>query len=200
MLKYLGSATFIAAVFSLASFAYADTIAVPGTANPFYAGRNDTGGDGTVPPLSNLVLIPGATLTFKATGGAGFTGDCCYPPDGDGGSTSMDDLDSTTGIAGIDNGPAAALIGVFLNDKTPKPPAPARLDFSVIGTDFAKLKPHLKQMFFIGDGRKGMDAGKRQKFIVPKGATRLFLAISDGSGWFNNSGEIDATVTQTPPQ
>ena len=52
-------------------------------------------------------------------------------------------------------------------------------------------------MFFIGDGRTGTGSGQRQKFIVPKGATRLFLAVSDGSGWYNNSGEIDATITET---
>ncbi len=171
---------------------------MPGTANPFYAGRKDTGGDGTVPPKSTLTLIPGATLTFKSTGGASYTSTCCYPIDGDGGSYNMADLDSTTGIAGTNGAPAAALIGVFLNDKTPKPPAPERLDFSVIGLDFVKLKPHLKQMFFIGDGLQGSNEGKRQKFIVPKGATRLFLAVSDGSGWYDNAGEIDVTVTQTP--
>ena len=180
------------------SAAFADTVAVPGTANPFYAGRTDTGGDGTAPPQSSLVLTPGATLTFKVTGGAGYTESCCYPADGDGGQTTMTDLDSTTGIAGLDNSPAAALVGIFLTDKMPKPPAPKRLDFSVIGTDFTKLRPHLKQMFFIGDGLRGNGDGKSQKIIVPKGATRLFLAVSDGAGWYNNSGEIDATITQTP--
>ena len=188
-----------------ASAALADTVVVPGTANPFYAGRQGTGGDGTVPPQSTIAVVPGAVITFNVTGAASFVGGCpdsCYPPDGDGGRYSMTDLDSTTGIAGLNNEPGAALIGVFLNDKKPAAgSAPPRRDLAVDGLDFAKLKPKLKQMFFIGDGRYQADTGKQkaQRFIVPKGATRLFLAVSDGSGWYNNSGEIDATVTQTVP-
>lgn len=200
-----GAAILLAGLLGTASTAFADTVAVPGTANPFYAGRNGTGGDGTVPPQSTIAVVPGAVITFKVTGGASFVGGCpdsCYLPDGDGGRYSMTDLDSATGIAGLNNGPGAALIGVFLSDKKPGAgSAPPRRDVAVDGTAFAKLKPKLKQMFFIGDGRYRTDAGtvKAQRFIAPKGATRLVLAVSDGSGWYNNSGEIDATVTQTVP-
>jgi hypothetical protein len=201
----IGAAMLLAGLLGTATAALADTVQVPGTANPFYAGRDDTAGDGTVPPQSTIAVVPGAVLTFKVKGGANFQEGCpdsCYPTDGDGGSYQMTNLDDSTGIAGINNVPGAALIGVFLNDRKPKPgTAPARRDLSVDGLDFKRLKPKLRQMFFIGDGRYETETGRHraQKIIVPRGATRLFLAVSDGSGWFNNSGEIDATVTQTLP-
>ncbi len=49
-------------------------------------------------------------------------------------------------------------------------------------------------MFFIGDGRTGTGAGAAQSFVVPAGATRLFLGVSDGFGWFNNSGSFAVTI------
>ena len=41
----------------------------------------------------------------------------------------------------------------------------------------------------------GTGTGTTQTFIVPAGATRLFLGTSDGFGWFNNSGSFAVTVT-----
>ena len=57
------------------------------------------------------------------------------------------------------------------------------------------LSPALKQVFFIGDGLTGTGTGTTQTFVVPAGATRLFLGVSDGVGWFNNSGAFNATVS-----
>ena len=111
----------------------------------------------------------------------------------------MQYLDPSTGIAGLDHEPDAALVGVFLTDKAPKPPTPARMNLAVTGLDFKKLKPHIAQVFFIGDGRTGFGTGRQQRFIVPKGATRLFLGVSDGFAWYNNTGQITATITQTAP-
>ena len=54
----------------------------------------------------------------------------------------------------------------------------------------------MKQIFFIGDGvdSKGM----RQEFVVPAGATRLYVATWDFFEWNNNSGT--RTVKVNRPQ
>jgi hypothetical protein len=109
-------------------------------------------------------------------------------------------LTCTGGNAGISGAtwPVNALVGVFLDDSLPtSTAAPADLDFGPtgIGTSFTTLSPALKQAFFIGDGLTGTGTGTTQTFVVPAGATRLFLGVSDGVGWFNNSGAFNATVT-----
>jgi hypothetical protein len=79
-------------------------------------------------------------------------------------------------------------------------PAPADLDFSTgAGTSFTTLSPALKQAFFIGGGLTGTGSGAVQTFVVPVGATRLFLGTSDGVGWFNNSGSFSVTVAAAAP-
>jgi hypothetical protein len=90
--------------------------------------------------------------------------------------------------------PINALVGVFLDDRQPNwSGAPANLDFSSDASrDFAKLEPKLKQIFFIGDGKNS--AGARQQFIVPKGATRLYLATWDFYEWNNNFGSRNIRV------
>jgi hypothetical protein len=49
-------------------------------------------------------------------------------------------------------------------------------------------------VFFIGDGRTGSGTGAVQQFIVPAGATRLFLGTVDGFGWNTNSGAFSVQV------
>lgn len=60
--------------------------------------------------------------------------------------------------------------------------------------DFLTLSPQLKRVFFIGDGRTRR--GDIQKFIVPSGATRLYIGIMDGYEWNNNNGKFDVTISQ----
>jgi hypothetical protein len=67
-------------------------------------------------------------------------------------------------------------------------PAPAGLDFTSIGTSFASLSPLLDQVFFIGDGLTGDGSGSVQQFIVPTGATVLYLGISDAPGYQGDPG------------
>jgi hypothetical protein len=50
----------------------------------------------------------------------------------------------------------------------------------------------LRQLFFIGDGLTS--GGVIQQFVVPQGATRLFLATMDGYGQYNNIGSFTVTV------
>ncbi len=47
--------------------------------------------------------------------------------------------------------------------------------------------------FMIGAGVT--TSGVTQKFLVPPGATRLFLGIWDGYQYYNNAGTLTGTVT-----
>jgi len=75
---------------------------------------------------------------------------------------------------------------------------PASIDFGVVGLNFSTLSPLLQQTFFIGDGLTGNGSGTVQTFIVPAGATRLYLGSVDGFGWYNNTGSFNVTVNSTP--
>jgi hypothetical protein len=178
---------------------------VPGTANPYLSGMPNgstcCGGD-SAPAQSpvqvpGLTLAPGSTLTFSVTGSVNFVpGPSGNPPDGGVLATTP----ANNGISGA-SWPANALVGVFLDNSLPTAaPTPAGLDFSTAGSrSFTSLSPALKQAFFIGDGLTGNGIGAVQTFVVPAGATRLFLGTSDGTGWFNNSGSFAVTVTATAP-
>jgi hypothetical protein len=119
------------------------------------------------------------------------------------------DMDPFGGISGMtlfESTPADRrvmfLAGVFLTDAPPAAPAPASLDFSstAIGRSFTTFSPLLQQTFYIGDGLTGEGSGSTQSFLVPDGATRLFLGIVDGSYFVggpdyydNNAGTFSAT-------
>lgn len=184
----------------------AGSITVPGTADPFLAGMPDgSAAKGDSAPAQSPVLVtgvtfsPGQALSFTATGSTDYNGSTpTTTPDG-----------SFTYPSGAENGiagtiyPVNALVGVFLNDNRPdSTAAPPDTDFSSdTKINYTEYAPQLKQIFFIGDGRTS--GGVTQRVIVPPGATRLFLANSDGSGWYNNSGSFSVTVAvgggATPP-
>jgi Flp pilus assembly protein TadG len=181
---------------------------VPATANPFLAGMPagsvaslnnphnspDYAGTSSNPrqsPLAvNMNLTPGQTLTFDSIDGTA-RHDPNLPyfnPDGElsdiGHNTNRDE----NGIADVVGAPINSLVGVFLGpDRPDDSPAPSRLDFTTdTQRNFNTLTPQLKQIFFIGDG---LDSnGNRQQFIVPPGATRLYLATWDFFEWNNNAG------------
>jgi hypothetical protein len=172
-------------------------VSVPGTSNPYLSGMPNgstcCGGD-TAPAQSpvlvpGLTLTPGSTLVFTVTGSvdnSGFTP--TLTPDG--GSTIS--TSANNGISGA-TWPINALVGVFLDASQPSlSAAPADANFST--TSFTTFSPLLKQAFFIGDGRTGTGSGAVQTFVVPTGATRLFLGTSDGFGWANNTGSFSVTV------
>ena len=123
-------------------------------------------------------------------------GDCA------GGNTDLESLGKLSGIKHHKR--TMFLVGVFVGAKLPAK-APAILDFSddAKGTKFAKLEPALGQVFFIGDGKPGEPAGDTHDFVVPKGATRLYLGYADGanfqgspSSYDDNVGGLAVTVLQ----
>jgi hypothetical protein len=62
--------------------------------------------------------------------------------------------------------------------------------------DYLSFSPALKASFFIGNGLTS--TAQPQSVIAPAGATRLFLGIMDGYGWYSNSGSFQVTVAVVP--
>jgi hypothetical protein len=186
---------------SAASF----TVTVPGTSDPWLAGMpngttasgNDRAPAQSPVPVSGLSLARGAALRFTSTGGVGNSpvsptysaeGNILHiPPHGAG---------AENGIASI-TAPMNSLVGLFLGPDLPSvDAAPPALDFTLLlARDFASLRPALKQVFYIGDGRS--TDGQIQEIIPPTGAMRLFLGTMDEWTWSDNIGSFVATVTET---
>lgn len=186
-------------------------VVVPGSANPYLAGQpagtSCCGADSAPAQSPPIVtgLVGGATLTFSATGGVnhagGTPGDSADGEHSDAAYTYLFSMpgDYGTGIAGPQYVNVDGLVGVFLDDTTPAGTPPAGLayasdPYNAGGLQDASYSPGLAQIFWIGDGLTGIGTGATQQFIVPTGATRLFLGTVDGSGWQNNSGAITVTV------
>jgi len=190
----------------------AASFTVPATSNPFLAGMPD----GTVASQNNphnnpdyapqaspvaasgISIQPGATMTFDGING-GATNDYHdpnrYTADGNTSWIANNTNGSENHISDV-YAPINCLIGVFLSDAVPTSgTTPPALDFSTDEErNFTTLKPALQQIFFIGDGRD--DAGTVQNFVVPAGATRLYLATMDTYEWNNNIGSFSATIHQ----
>jgi hypothetical protein len=166
----------------------------------------DGGRGGQLP--SALTLAPeGTVVTFpKVIGRAGCMADAAFVADGGDCAGGNTDLTSTPNIAGIvAHDRTLFLVGLFTAAKPPAK-APERLDFSAdkLGVAFPQLSPKLGQVFFIGDGKTGSNrSGVIQKFVVPKGATMLYLGYADGfsfqgtpGAYGDNKGGLRVTVTQ----
>lgn len=100
---------------------------------------------------------------------------------------------SVNGISNI-KAPINSMIAVFLDNNTPSStPAPANLDFSTAESrDYTSIAPQLKQVFFVGDGRRSN--GEVHQIVVPQGATRLFIGNMDAWQWHDNVGGYTATI------
>jgi hypothetical protein len=178
------------------------TVTVPGTTDIWLAGQpsgstlmytNQTDTAPTDSPVE-VPVVAGTTLTFSATGSTSYTGGICSAPSPDGGCLVTVSAGPANGISSVVV-LADALIGVFTGPGVPGGTAPAGLDFST-NTSFATLSPLVAQVFFIGDGVTGTGSGAVQQFVVPSGATRLFLASSDDLGAsYNNSGQFEVMVS-----
>jgi hypothetical protein len=180
------------------------SICVPGTADIFLAGQAP--GACVVSPFfgfpvedcvpdqgpvnAGLTLVPGTALQFVvsgATNNSGSSTSASTTPDG-GNAQGVQLFGGSFGLSGI-NTVFNALVGVFLGDGPPDPSGqPPSLNFiPPTETSFQALSPQLQQVFFIGDGLTGTGTGATQAFVVPEGATRLFLGSSDGLGTNSNN-------------
>ncbi|MCW5981803.1 MAG: hypothetical protein KIT09_27200 [Bryobacteraceae bacterium] len=172
-----------------------DAGVVDARANIFAAGRSsvDESGGGVLPVVIRFSAAGGQMVRFPSvTGSISCDGVTSNGPDGAdtcaGGST---DINSLNGIAGIiDSSRSMFLAGVFLDDRVPADPAPARLDFSS-NHSFETLSPDIGQVFFIGDGKTGEGSGAVQQFGIPATATRLFLGIADAPLFHGDPGAYD---------
>jgi Flp pilus assembly protein TadG len=100
---------------------------------------------------------------------------------------------SVNGLSNV-KAPINSMVAVFLNDNAPNTTAaPSNLDFSTADArDYVSLAPQLKQVFFVGDGRRSN--GEAQQITVPPGATRMFIGNMDAWQWNDNSGGYNATI------
>jgi hypothetical protein len=201
--------------FMLLSAASATTLIVPADANIFGSGHAAPpapggGGAGELPTEFDFGFTAGSgvILTFSNVMGSisvdNGSGNHFNDPDGIGSASGID-TNSVAGISGIVANTAGFLAGVFLGPSEPADPAPLRLDFTIIGTSFTSLSPQLDQVFLIGDGLTGDGSGSVQQFVVPAGATRLFLGIADApnfqgdpGGYSDNVGSFSATFSVVP--
>jgi hypothetical protein len=147
---------------------------------------------GVLPATITLVPGGGVITVSRVRGRIGCQHAANYGPDGGkcvGGNTNLLSAGAVSGIVAHER--SLFLTGVFMGETSaPKPPV---LDFSqsALGMTFDKLEPQLGQSFFIGDGLTGTGDGAQQRFIVPAGATRLYLGFADGSGFQGSPGTYD---------
>lgn len=197
----------------------ADTVTVNATDVVYAAGTQSNlgsggtlftnSGGGTLPVGINLT--PGGSFfTFSATGNVSLDGGL-HGGDADG-TTSRAATSSNTGfgsISGITAPGVGYLVGVFIGPGGPTGAAPTALDFAT--TSFTSLSPLLDQTFFIGDGLTGDGTGTVQDFVIPTGATALYLGFSDAGGingvpfigapfdYGDNVGSLSVNYTETVP-
>jgi len=174
----------------------AGTLEVAAKANLFAAGiaelPHPAGGGGGVFPV--CVVIPSGATTASvsdATGEVTFnaTGSPTSGPDGDSsGSYAGGTIEPAGAVSGIVSTARVGFVaGVFLGDTPPSAP-PASLSFDD-NYDFAELLPALGQVFYIGDGAAA--DGDLHAFVVPQGATHLYLGIADGFSFAGPPGFYD---------
>jgi uncharacterized protein (TIGR03437 family) len=192
-----------------------NTVGILSTSDLFlsgHAGTQNISDPGTAPPVLSVAGSAGKAVRFTNVAGTWICTGGAASNNADGGTCagSNTNVASYRGIAGlIHSSKTMFLAGVFLDDTEPADPAPARLDVSNYDTQ-ALIQPALRQTFFIGNGVTA--SGTRQEFVVPAGATRLFLGVVDAANfqgtpccYADNSGSLTATYeivtpTQSPTQ
>lgn len=197
--------------------AHAGTVVVQATTDIWLAGQpagtSVSGYFGSESaPGSSPVLVSvtgGQVLTFTSVSGSTSVDAFCFAGP-DGGCYPNQSSFSPAPANGFYNGPADALLGVFLNSGA----GPIAIDGNGVPTGFvagldyqangnaneglAAYLPTLDQIFFIGDGLTGTGSGTIQTFTVPAGATGLYLGIADSVGASTgNPGSLTADVNGT---
>ena len=172
------------------------SVTVNGTSSLWGAGLPAAPGGGDLPPGILLELTAGAVVRFTSITGLVSQSGAPLPPDG---FAAVENLPNSLAIAGYSHATRARLLaGIFLDGLPPAGFPPPQLSFA--DQEFTLLSPALRQIFPIGDG---LTSGAVQHtFVVPPGATRLFVGITDrcpgnipgcygdNSGSFSVSGEV----------
>jgi hypothetical protein len=186
---------------------------VSGQGDPWLAGMSSGSGsvsDGDTAPSQSPPMVmnvtPGTVLTFTNVSGA-VKHDPTLSADNANGNTSqiyshnMDDPLNEPAVQnniGNISAPIDSLIGVFLTNNAPNTQsAPtATLDYTNQSTRDTINTTGLQtqEPFFIGTG--ATSTGSTKYYVVPPGATRLYLGVMDGHQWSNNSGSFTATINQ----
>jgi hypothetical protein len=169
-----------------------------GTSVTGYFGSDYAPGNSPVP----FNVTGGTILTFNNVTGSTSVDDNCYAGP-DGGCYANQSGFSPDPASGDYNGPADALLGVFLNSTAPTINGSGvptgflpGLDYQAAGSEGqSSYSPTLNQIFFIGDGLTGTGTGNFQEFTVPAGATGLYLGVADSVGASTgNLGSISGSV------
>ena len=203
---------------------------VAGTSNIFLAGQASSPSAflGTLPAEQDFIPAAGNVLTFTGPGiapGQGITGTvstesanpcpACVnisPDSSDLGSQlpATNISYSGTTISGIQFASVEFfLVGVFLDAGLPTSQVASIGDYGAAGSGITSTQgiytPLIGQTFFIGDGMTGNQTGAEQQFIVPTGATRLYLGFADAmffngqAGAYNDNGGSFAVNLQIVP-
>jgi uncharacterized protein (TIGR03437 family) len=135
---------------------------------------------GDSPVAVGMALTAGQALQITATGAVDG-----YGPDGVTGCRAS--FAAEFSVARVTT-LCRALVGMFLAD-TRRPQPAAGLEFSGDGREIPVQRPLLQQPFLIGSGTTS--TGAKKAFIVPAGATRLFLSPV---GTLRSEGEFTVTV------
>ncbi len=194
-------------------------VSVPSTANLYLvgmpagsttAGYGDTTSNSAPYQATCITVVPGTYITMTNTGGTTSVVPGTVSNSGPAGNASIAvhhgenyDHNPDPGYDNAENGIADAtmnddvLAGVFLNANAPtSAPAPTgRVDWtnSTQADQAVYSNIQKQQPFMIGTGQT--TAGVTKQFLVPPGATRLYLGIWDGVCYNNNSGTLTGTLT-----
>lgn len=190
----------VAVVVGLASTAYADPISpggtvtytVPGTSSIYQIfGHPGSGVTDYGPPTDafQTTFAAGAGNVFQIT--ASGLVSCCsdaanIPPDGGG---FVMDISGINGLSGLTGNTDVPLVGVFTTNTDPfGGVAPGTLTFDA--NNPTNLSPLLNQVFYIGDGRSGLNngSGALLNFTAPSTATQLYLGVIDAYGFNGTTG------------
>jgi hypothetical protein len=200
---------------AFASLAQTMPLQVQAKCNIYYAGMPQLPeeADGVLP--ATLLLQPGTRFVLLDTAyGKVSCESAFYGPDGGQCVNTVTNIEGINGLSGIYyNGRTLFVVGVFLGPEVPEGDAPDRLDCSSWDAQ-PVLKPGLRQVFFIGDGRvgtvpqplqPGQQALPQQRIEVPAGAARLFLGFADAfdfqgnpGTYYDNDGEVSVRLRQLP--
>ncbi|MFN7924731.1 MAG: IPT/TIG domain-containing protein [Bryobacteraceae bacterium] len=163
------------------------------------------------PPSINVQQFQTQSVKISATGAVDLSSTLTnVGPNGTGsnvltrpnGPLGRDFLGNGRGFSGID-APRGALIGAFVSEQFNSDlNLSFQSDFSTSARRNANPQtPRLQELFFIGNGRT--DTGVQKDFVIPAGATRLFLGIHEGDGdagiASDNYGAFTVTLSPNAP-